>query len=865
MLLTEICMERHWHLRKQTAALPIWTERADTVVDLTAAEQELLEQHGAAALDEKLRCQGEFAFPALDLPAPRPLVREVKLDEALLVVPENDPFHRRMAAALSSTVAGGIACCTDREAKPECKKPLLLLGNSNTNRLIRELAARQLAFANGLVPGRGGWMIQTVAGGSQLVLAADAESLPELLSHWRSCLVRREGGWFLTRADHTAPGAACRERLGTAPELLRSIALHISRLGEAAATFDGMSREIIRSFDSGGKAVNRDNGHPTIPNMIRMHWAYRYTGDRRFLRVFRDTLFGLVEYFLATPDGASYPSDYDFYLGNLINCWSDVEADELFSESDRLLIASFLLASCRLIDKYHRIYWPVRPELLRFNHETFPALSLEWAARYFETFTSSPEFTAWHEHAALVFFGMVERFGRQTENSSSYQWIVPSQKFVYDSLTSPERAAQRAGMREVVAGIRAATDPLGMSVPYGDGEPVVATVAVFDLLRAAAALNPADPLPGTLLKRCFDGMGREPFLLLPQPGWGNLFAPDEPEEAEADGAGDWEVLPLAGHVRLRNEPGMPPEWLADKIAWRSGWDREAQYLLFEPYSCDAHAHFDMNSILAYTHHRRWGLVDNGYGKPSGVENMAEAYDRHETGPNCHNTLIFRDQEGNVLIPPPFAAVIARRRVGDCFLLETVLGNIGGWVWSRAVLLKRDGFLLVADRVRRTDEGSVSSIECQFNALGKTVKDGPEAVLEQQGIRTFLTLCGDGEFRSGEYRTAGYDAVLGGRFYPWAQGAIRQFSRVAECTGQREFRFTALCELTPEHTAGFRLREDGIYGTFGEACELTGHAFGVDIAPGRMMIRYPAAPLLPEGLTLEKFGPCGPRPCRRGLE
>ena len=76
MLLTEICMERHWHLRKQTAALPIWTERADTVVDLTAAERELLEQHGAAALDEKLRCQGEFAFPALDLPAPRPLVRE---------------------------------------------------------------------------------------------------------------------------------------------------------------------------------------------------------------------------------------------------------------------------------------------------------------------------------------------------------------------------------------------------------------------------------------------------------------------------------------------------------------------------------------------------------------------------------------------------------------------------------------------------------------------------------------------------------------------------------------------------------------------------------------------------------------------
>ena len=108
-------------------------------------------------------------------------------------------------------------------------------------------------------------------------------------------------------------------------------------------------------------------------------------------------------------------------------------------------------------------------------------------------------------------------------------------------------------------------------------------------------------------------------------------------------------------------------------------------------------------------------MDNGYGKPSGVENMAEAYDRHETGPNCHNTLIFRDQEGNVLIPPPFAAVIARRRFGDCFLLETVLGNIGGWVWSRAVLLKRDGFLLVADRVRRTGEGSVDSIECQFNA------------------------------------------------------------------------------------------------------------------------------------------------------
>ena len=67
-------------------------------------------------------------------------------------------------------------------------------------------------------------------------------------------------------------------------------------------------------------------------------------------------------------------------------------------------------------------------------------------------------------------------------------------------------------------------------------------------------------------------------------------------------------------------------------------------------------------------------MDNGYGKPSGVENMAEAYDRHETGPNCHNTLIFRDQEGNVLIPPPFAAVIARRRFGDCCWSPTGCGE-----------------------------------------------------------------------------------------------------------------------------------------------------------------------------------------------
>lgn len=784
-ILNHILRQRGLRWRKQLAELPVWTRRAVTIVDLAPAEQALLDAGNLTLLQQTLEQQGEFLFPALlpAIPSPLPPFRPRQIS-----FPADDPFLAELATRMQSLLGGRPALCPDTEPMPDSA---IILGTANRNRHSRRLAGLGLLHANGLIPGRGGYLWQTVCRAGQTLLVGVADS-PETAAPLLEHLQQATGnGDTIRPLNLCVHGPDTARRLGSSEELLRSIAIHVSRHGETAATFSGMARCIIAAYDSGGPEANRDNGHCTIPNLVRLFSAYRYTGDRRFLQTFRAGLLGLVDYFLGTPGGASYPSDYDFYLGHLLLCWSQAEHDPLFSIPERLLITAFMLGSGRLAEKHLHTDHPIQADTFLHNHQTFSVHTLHQFATWFADTLPVADAARWQQEAENAFTSPLLRHHRQRENANSYRWIAPSHKIAFDLSRDPDGLDQDF-LAKMVHAISISTDSLGLAVPYGDSEPFSGTIAQLDLLRCAAATGNRQAL--AIYQNCLDGLGNQGYPYLPTPGWGNLLAPElDPSLLRTSRI--WEIENLASHVAERHQTTVPLTELYEKIAVRSGPDAAAQYLLFEPYSADSHSHVDQNSILAYNHFGRWGLVDNGYGKAPDLTDVAKAYATRETGPNCHNLLIFYDRDGAIIRPPAFCRVTGLQQNDRGFSWQSTLDNINGAVWTRKITLLLDDCLIIDDQVDLSQAHNIGRVECQLNAIGQLRRESDGWTLEQQGVATRIASHGDGDPAEKSYMTKGYQSVLG-QAYPWADGPVHQLSRIASVDRQTRIDFFSTCTIRP---------------------------------------------------------------------
>ena len=454
-----------------------------------------------------------------------------------------------------------------------------------------------------------------------------------------------------------------------------------------------------------------------MSTLIQRHKSHNQTGEE-------------PHYLCASP----YISDIDFPLGDLVISWSLAEPEEVFSERERLLITATLLALCRQVHGYAAKFWPVKPDQLRFNHETFPALSLLRAARYFGHCYKIPDVRAWQANADLVFTGPVGKVFKHVENASGYQWIVPMHKFMYDVATGSVETLKNRNICKTAYAAVAVTDNFGIAVDYGDAtdNPVGVNTRILGLLDAAASAA-RDGTLAWVAEFLRSAAGDQILKSYPPAGQGlpgqNTQAPGNPPET-----GDWETPELDDHIRAFYQPDLAREYVADKIGFRTGWTPEVQFLLFEPQSVSGHIHYDMNAILRYNHRGRVWIVDNGYGRPSRLSNVSRSYSERQRGPEDHNVVIFRDRQGEPVIPPPFGAIITCRRAGELLLLQSALCQIDGADWLRTIVLVFDRLMLVVDQVRASGRESV--IECQFNALGDDVLDGKEWRLEQQGGNLF---------------------------------------------------------------------------------------------------------------------------------
>ncbi len=736
-MLTRILEKRNLNYREQCGQQPSWGERRPTILDL---EPQALEKclRDPVGYEKKLWKMGNILFPSASFSAPFALQKTDFPRGFAASVPEGNTFYAKLAKKLGGRIF------YDKEKLP-ADAPMVIFGNSAVNHHAEKLAFRQKVLANGLYPGRGGWSLELPQEKMPTaVISCDEMSEKAFLRHWES-----------KRVPCFSPGPDLPEIFHDPEKMLKEMVS--TRI--PVKDFDDFTAKVIAAFDCGGPGVSRDNGHRTVTALVRTYYAYGCTGDRRFLESFRTIFFGLVDYHLNFPGGASYLSDYDFYLGSLVNCFAAAETDPVFTTEDRLLGAAFLFSSFRLIEKYGKSYWPLREGTLRFNHETFPAISCYWGARYFgEHYDVKEDARRWKYYAQYCFTEKnLTRCWRQRENSGSYQWIVPSQKLQWDLA---EKGKPSPGFKKIPRAISFVSDNNGREICYGDSEPLISR-SHKDMLQALAQIS-GDQLALQLSSR-MDSAGASP---LPVPGWGHYLHPAPVPAGKWEGP-KWQEEALVPHILARYPEAAKSRF--DKVLFRT----ETCCMLFEPCSCDSHRHHDTGAILIYQHGKHLWLVDNGYGFDirHTPENVCKAYGAREVGPLCHNTLIFRNKDGKIILPPEFPVY---RRKGNTITCEI---TVDGLKWKRELTVLGNGLSCI-DTVRTNTKCNAATVECQFNALGRDSLKNNTWALTQKGGRAELVFRDSPgtQVSQDSYLTLGWKAVLGS-VYPYASGEIKQLRRI----------------------------------------------------------------------------------------
>ena len=741
MTTDRILSERGLVWRQQCGFTPTWGLRRPMVMDLPE-EALVLCRKNPLNYGKRLLRNGNILFPAADFSKPYTLPKPEFEKGFAASVPENNRFYAELAKKMGGRII------SDQSPLP-ASEPVVIFGSSAENRHACRLALLQKVMANGLFPGKGGWSLEFPYGPVPVaVVCCDETSAADFLKHWTSA-----------RTPRSVPGPHV-PGIYHDPEKVLTTQVN-DRYRFPVDSFEEFVSKVSGAFDCGGPEVGRDNGHCTVPPLVRSYYAYFYTGDRRFLEAFKEIFFALVRYYLTLPGGASYISDYDFYLGALTNCFAAAERDEIFSEDDRLLGAAFLLSSFRLIEKYGKSQWPLRECVLRINHETFPAINCYWGARYFEEcYNLKKDAARWRYYAKTAFgSGEICRVWRQRENSGDYQWIAPSHKLQWDLA---EKGKPSAAFRKMSEAVACVTDNSGRQVCYGDAQ-ALNGANHKDMLQALAQIS-GDQRAARLSAQ-LDANGAS---CLPVPGWGCFLHPvlAKPEPVREKG---WKLFPLVPHIFKRHPKAILSK--TDKAVFRD----EKRYLLFEPCSCDSHRHQDTGAILAWQYGKHLWLVDNGYGfdvRNTPVD-MVEAYNSREIGPHCHNTLIFRDKTGAIIYPPEFSVF---RRSGNTLHCEMELPGV---TWYRQVKLLDNG-LQITDEVTVTGETNIATVECQFNALGESVlKKGVWLLEQKEGGSSELRFRDPARCKVFEdsYLTKGWQSALK-KSYPWAAGDIKQLRRIA---------------------------------------------------------------------------------------
>jgi len=766
-----------------------WTARKLTVVDLEKEQLEGLEAGGIEGLRRILEEQGKWTFPAFDIEELSPIEAEVSLTRdgvvcATVVVPDGDAELERLGRELVERIEEGfgvrLPLCGDGEVELASlgSQHLIVVGGAHQNRLAMELALRsQTGFVDATVPGDGGWVVTSHVGlsgsGNDVIqIAASPEHRERAVEYLLEGLSGNGNRLGLRRRHCIEPGEEMRKHLpdwerysGRLPG--RIISLEGEKVDAPSDPAD-LADLLAVGLDSGGPDVNLYNVAP-IDIAAQCARYYQLSGEIRVLQLFRELLFRLADYYLKTPEGASYPADLDFRLGTVILYYARLEHESVFSVEDRLILSNLLLACTRSIYEYMVKMWPIDPDApTRHNHETFPARSLMYAADYFDRY-GVRDVDAWRNLVDVTFSGELWSRRKQKENANGYELMAFEHGAAYSTFVGRGLEMFEGDCPQEVVGRQiAVTDNFFRPVDYGDAH----------VHMGPASADLADILASSTEEARVRWYARESFARRPEylgnpihgiPGIRSTYEGRPPQ------GGGWELMRLEPRFREEYAPGFPQELAFDKLAFRTGWGEGDQYLLLEGVgNLDiSHAHNEVNGIVRLNHLGRHWVVSNGYGRRTGMSNVNESFNTRIRGPEDHNMLVLQKDGEMVRDLPVCSALLQQGQQGDLLYATGALMGYGGVNWFRTLMVLADRFLLVVDRVEVVESG-LEKGHVEWNCLGGVEDWAGGFRLEQKGVWMDVVSDSGWEAERGVAdRSASWQSVLDGGGYPHANFPLKK--------------------------------------------------------------------------------------------
>jgi hypothetical protein len=634
----------------------------------------------------------------------------------------------QLATAIQAVGGATVPLVADTDAAPARLgplredlrgKPLILLGDLNTNRAFFAYYASYYTCCDARYPGGAGYELRTVV---------------------------RPFGWT---ANTLLVGASTSE--GAAAGVARLIE-RIKSLDKGSAVSlpylleVKLGDEIAALFAPAFKAL--DDNKPVEPNLrpiaeafTRNAHLYFYTGDERFAKRSRDVAMIVPT---ENPEQTVFATG-DYSLENLAAAWRRVSCCPALSAEDRLKIDAKMYDT---VTEQAKSWWRIPPEKgIGNRHQTTGGLAWWTVVRALRELANpdaaaAKQLDQWHQEGAAYCDGLLRHYwddeddyqsADSAQNAASYAMQAGRLDWFESGLA--RRATERLMMTIDNLGWYAGIQGYGDALPGWERFPLDA-----GMLMGACAFIYQDGAYDWIIERFpmledswgslqpwglhqFDTGGR---IKPTQPDWmtGLRIARFTPYKLDRVNSGEFLTTSIMDNFRPAGLFARPvaPELAFDKLMYRGGTTETDPYLLLEGSSGTTLTTIDMNTIIRHGDAGKLWLVHNTGRRSLYFKNGVYVSNGTNAQPMAPSSELLAHQDG------PKAA-LAVSRLPDC----------RGMTWTRNLLVAKGRFTAVIDHLRATQSGEYT-LACAWRTPGFAAMENGRWTARQDDV-TFNLLPG----------------------------------------------------------------------------------------------------------------------------
>ncbi|MCD4823372.1 MAG: heparinase II/III family protein [Phycisphaerae bacterium] len=650
------------------------------------------------------------------------LVRHGKSRTVIIIPAEKE--YAELAGIIKSKVeklsGARVEIKKESQVSPEELKGRnpILLGKMTNNRFVLSLYLNHYCFVDDGYPGKNGYVVRTVhnprGDGRNYVLlgGSSLEGVTRAVKKFVAKLTADDNNIVLDRIIKTE-----------------------SEYNVPLTPSAQLKKEIKKEIEY---RITEGNQQHAFAPVLAAGIFYHQTGDIRWSRIFKECF---AEFFERAAKSYTSVGMAEYWAWNLIMVWDLVEESPVFSNSERLEITSKILTLVKKVSAMGYLKTMPANEI-RWNHQTFNALTLFYGGKYFQKYYNLKAAAKWSKTADTCFQPQANS-SVSWDNSGHYAHIMLRQFLNYSLAKSDFRCFENGNVRKMADWIIAIHDNLAKMVTFGDGSDysVYVNTNAYIPNLAKAAWYYKDGRYTWMIKKILgsseiyktkyklnDSSSKDIFSIFFTPwddgGYQCNLKPILPSHMLG-----LKVIPLDAMfyaAEMKGQSQKPPlKKCFDKITFRNSFNPREDYMLLQGTSCGQHFHRDGNSILRYTSRNRIWLVDYGY-----TQHIAEKY---------HNTLI-AIRDGEISHLPKLCTLEKSADFDSMGFSSTSAAGYNGVDWSRNIFWKKSKYFVVIDNIQ-ANAAADYDFKCLWRMLGDVTLKENTVISEQKGMRFYVKNAG----------------------------------------------------------------------------------------------------------------------------